>query len=309
MKIIFFGTPEYVVPILEALHKTYNQGRDRELIGVVTQSPKPVGREKQLEYSPVDHFAHKHKIPLYFDFSELPEADLGICVAYGKIIPEETIASFPLGILNIHPSLLPSLRGASPIQATLVEGSEQTGVTVIKMDSEMDHGDIVSSFKSDINMDDTNETLRARLFTETIDFLLPLISAYSAGKVNLKEQDHKKATYTKSIKKEDGFISGKFLEMAMNGETTTEEISVRFMNEKTFTPDAKFIERFMRAFTPWPGLFTKISIGDQEKRLKIVKLHLENEKLVIDEVQLEGKNPVSFEQFREGHKDFSFIQM
>lgn len=306
MKIIFFGTPSYVVPLLEGLHKTYNKTRDRELIAVLTQSPKPVGRTKQLEYSAVDDFAHKHKIDIYFEANELPDADLAICAAYGKIIPTHVIEKFPFGILNIHPSLLPQFRGASPIQATLLEGMSQTGVTVIKMDADLDHGPIVSSFKSEVLETDTNETLRDRLFQESVDFLLELLPHYIAGKINIKEQDHTKATYTKPMVKEDGLIPGEYMDLALFGKVTDEKWSMRFIKDYEMAVSAQTIERYIRALTPWPGAFTFVDINDEKKRLKILKARVENEKLVLDEVQLEGKNAVSFEQFKAGYPNFTF---
>lgn len=305
MKVIFFGTPEYVVPILTSLHKMFNRGVERELIAVVTQEPKPVGRNQQIEYSEVDHFAHKHKIDIVFDLDEIPEADLGICASYGKIIPEGVISKFSMGILNVHPSILPRYRGASPIQATITEGDEQTGVTIFKMDKGMDTGNIVSSFKSEIRPTDTNETLRDRLFEETVPFLEELLPNYIKGKITLKPQDDSKATYTKIIKKEDGFIEPKFIKAALSSEKLDETKNIRFLDKEfKVTPD--FIERYTRALSPWPGIYTTIKMGEEEKRLKLNKVKVEEEKLILEEVQLEGKNPVSFKQFSEGYPNFEF---
>jgi len=307
MKILFFGTPAYVVPILEGLHKAYNRGKtERELIGVLTQSPKPSGREHHVEFSAVDTFAHAHKIDIYFDANKLPEADLAICAAYGKIIPQNVIEKFPLGILNIHPSLLPQFRGASPIQSTILEGVQTTGVTIIKMDADLDHGPIVSSFKSVVTETDTNETLRDRLFQESVDFLLELIPHYISGKINLKEQDHSKATYTKPTLKEDGYIPGEFLAMALEGKTSESEWNIRFIKDFTISPTIESIERYIRSLAPWPGTFTFVTINNEKKRLKILSAHVSDEQLVLDEVQLEGKNPVSFEQFKTGYPSFTF---
>ncbi len=310
MKIIFFGTPEYVVPLLEGLHKAYNRNRERELIGVVTQPPKPVGREQKLEYSAVDTFAHHHKIPIYFDTDELPEADLAICAAYGKIIPQNVIDSFPMGILNVHPSLLPKLRGASPIQGTIVSGITQTGVSIIKMDELVDHGPIVSVLKSEVLPEDTNETLRVRLFQETVDFLLDLLPHYIAGKVTLKEQNDQDATFTKPIVKEDGYINPQFIDDALRGKTTDEAWDIRFMKDYSVTPSAAVIERYIRALASWPEAWTTIYITNEEtskRRLKIKTAHIEGDRLVLDQVQLEGKNPVTWAQFEEGYPNARFV--
>ncbi len=307
MKIIFFGTPAYVVPILEGLHNQYNKRKeDRELVAVLTQSPKPVGRDKTVTYSEVDHFAHKNKIDIFFEADELPEADIAVCAAYGKIIPQHIIEKFPLGILNIHPSLLPKFRGASPIQSTILEGEETTGVTIIKMDAELDHGPIVSSLKSEVLKTDTNETLRDRLFQESVDFLLQLLPSFAQGKITLKPQDETVATYTKPVVKEDGYIPENIIASVIEGTILETSWPVRFIKDYTITPNPSTVDRFIRAITPWPGAFTFVTLGADKKRLKILTAHVEEEKLVLDEVQLEGKNAVTFEQFKKGYPKFVF---
>ncbi|HEX6976824.1 MAG TPA: methionyl-tRNA formyltransferase [Patescibacteria group bacterium] len=277
MKIIFFGTPEFVIPVAEALRKEFDHGVEKNLVAVVTQPAKPAGREQTMKYSPVDNWAYKHRIPIVRDLKndELPEADLGVVAAYGEIIPQNVIDHFKYGIINIHPSLLPLFRGASPIQSAIASGETQTGVSVIKMDEQMDHGPIISYFKEDILSEDTNETLTKRLFERASDFVVNLIPNYVSGKIKLKEQDHSKATFTKVLKREDGFID----------------------LEKGTAQEA---ERKIRAMQPWPGAWTKLENG---KRLKLLKAHVENEKLILDEVQLEGKTPVTGEEFRRGYPD------
>lgn len=281
MKIVFFGTPDYVVPIAEALYKKFHTPQEKGVIAVVTQPPKPVGRDQKLEYSAIDKWAHSRGIDIVFDYEDIPEADLGVVAAYGRIIPKEVIEFFPKGILNIHPSLLPKYRGASPIQNAIANGDILTGVTIIKMDEKMDHGPIVSSFKEEILPDDTNETLRKRLFDRSATFLIELIPNYLNGKIKLKAQNHEEATFTKLVKKEDGFI------------------------EKPFEDPTKTNNLF-RAYHPWPGIWTFVDINGEQKRLKILKLHLDDSKLVLDKVQLEGKNAVSFEEFKRGYPKAQF---
>lgn len=280
LKIIFFGTPEYVVPILSKLSKVH------EIVAVVTQPPMPQGRDQFKKYSPVDDWAHKRNVPIFFEFDKpFPEADLGVCAAYGKIIPQKVIDLFKFGVLNIHPSLLPKYRGASPISEAIKNGDIETGVTIIKMDEKMDHGPIVTFFKEDILPNDTTESLREKLFERSADVLIQLISAYVSGKVKPKEQNEDYATFTKVLTKEDGFI-----------------------NLKEKTPQET--ERFIRAMNPWPGAWTLLHLsateGQASKRLKLLKAHLEEGKLVLDEVQLEGKDPVSWKQFKEGYPKASF---
>lgn len=294
MKIVFFGTPDYVVPIAEALYKEFHTPREKGVIAVVTQPPKPAGRNQHLEYSAVDKWAHKRGISILHDYQNIPEADLGVVASYGRIIPYNVIEHFPKGILNVHPSLLPKYRGASPIQNALANGETTTGVTIIKMDEKMDHGPIISSFKEEILAEDTNESLRKKLFDRSAQFLVDLIPNYVSGKINIKEQNHDEATFTKLVKREDGFI------------------------EKPFE-DPQKTNNLFRAYHPWPGIYTLVSLSsdsrisghevtkksrsrsDEIKRLKIHKLHLEKGELVLDEVQLEGKNKVSFEEFKRGY--------
>lgn len=282
MKIIFFGTPEYVIPVLELLHKTYNRpNHERELIAVVTQEPKKVGREQTIERSAVDNWAFRHKIQIITNLNEVPEADLGVVAAYGNIIPQNIISKFSKGLLNIHPSLLPKYRGASPIQSAIIAGDTLTGVSVLLMDEQMDHGPLISQFKEEILNDDTNETLRTRLFERSAQFLIDLIPNYLNGKVKPKEQKHDEATFTKLIKKDDGFI-------------------------KNPLKDPLTTDKLFRAMQPWPGIWTLITINKEPLRLKVNKLHLEGSELVLDEVQLEGKNPVSWDQFSAGYPDYKF---
>jgi len=314
MKIVFFGTPEYVLPIITKLNRAFKANGVRSpIVAVVTQRPKPVGKEKKLTYSPVDTWAYERKIPIYFDglkiVEEKMDVDLGILAAYGNIIPEKVIKYFPKGILNIHPSLLPQYRGASPVQAAIVNGETSTGVSVIRLDSKVDHGPIVSSFKEEVKDNDTAASLRERLFERSADFLTALVPAYLTGKINLKEQEHPKATFTKVVEKENAYIPGEFLNKALSGRTARKGWSLGFIKDFKIKPSPETVERFIRAMQPWPIAWTKIKLNISSKkamRLKIFQARVEEEKLILEKVQLEGKNPVSWKQFREGYKTVMF---
>lgn len=289
MKIVFFGTPDYVLPILTAIHKKFVTGSGKSpIVAVVTQPPRPIGRKQILAYSAVDKWAHKHKVPIHYSAGELAvdsiDADVGVLASYGEIIKKEVINLFPHGILVIHPSLLPKYRGASPIPATIAAGDSVTGVTIFKMDEKVDHGPIISQFKEDVLPEDTGETLRTRLFERSVEVLTELIEPYLQNKITPKIQNDSGATYTKIITREDGFID---------------------LNKK----DPEETERFIRAMYPWPGAWTSVQLttsATENKRLKILKAHLENEKLVLDEVQPEGKGPVTWRQFKEGYPQAKF---
>jgi len=313
MRIVFFGTPEYVVPILSALHKEYREKDGTSpIVAVVTQRPKPVGRKQFLTYSPVDEWAHKRKIPIYFDPQELVhdhvEADFGVLASFAQIIPQSVIDLFPHGILNIHPSLLPKYRGSSPVQAALALGETTTGATIMKIDSQLDHGPIVSQFKEDILPDDTVESLRDRLFSKSAGVLIDLLAPYLKGKIHPQVQDEKEATFTCEIKKEDGFISPEIVSSALKGASSNKNLKVNFIKDCSLATSGHSLSRFIHALTPWPGAWTSVSLtkGQAPKRLKIIKAHVEGaDQLVLDEVQLEGKNQVSWKQFSEGYPNNS----
>jgi len=210
-------------------------------------------------------------------------ADAGVLASYGKILPAETLAIPKHGILNIHPSLLPKYRGPSPIQAAILAGDKQTGVTIIKIDEKVDHGPIVSQFTENIQADDTTDSLYRRLFTQGAEVLKTILPAYLEDQIKLRPQNHSQATYTKKLTRDDGKINWK--------------------------KPADYNERFIRAMYPWPGAFTLLrprhrrGFAGQAKRLKILKAHLEKGKLILDQVQLEGKKPVTFKQFQEGYPE------
>lgn len=313
MKIVFFGTPDYVIPILEKINKTFKgKSSDSGVVAVITQKPKPTGRKQILSYSPVDDWAHKKRIEKFYSLNKFIESeiksDVGILAAYGEILPKSVLNYFPHGILNIHPSLLPKFRGASPIQSTIVT-NEKAGVTIIKLDEKMDHGPIISQFGDEIYDSDTTETLRSRLFEASSDVLITLLPAYIKGKITPRSQDHTKATFTTLVKKADGFIPPKYVEAVTHGKAIKDHWNIPFIKSYRLQPTSYNLERFIRAMQPWPVAWTKIRLkNDQTKRLKIFSAHVEEKsnKLILDEVQLEGKNPVSWKQFVQAYPEFKF---
>ena len=308
MKAIFFGTPDYVVPIAQALHKAYNQGREKQFTAVVTQEPKPTGRKGYLTFSAIDDWAHKKGIKVLTNPEDVWESDLGIVASYGKILSKDVIKRFKHGILNIHPSCLPDLRGATPIPASILRGDTTACVTIIKMDEELDHGPILSKFKAEILPTDTTETLRTRLFELSAEFLMELIPSYLSGKINLKSQNHKEATLTRLLKKSDGFIPPQYLSQVLEGKSVNEDWTIRFMNNYNLKPAPQTLFNFVRAMHPWPGAWTTIKTKEKSKSLKILKAHIEDNKLVLDEVHLEGKSPTTWKQFQLGYPEAKFVQ-
>jgi methionyl-tRNA formyltransferase len=320
MHIVFFGTPDYVVPVVDSLLKHFRTNANQHPISaVVTQSPKPSGRDQFLTYSPIDEWAYDRKIPKYFNpndvIKEQINADIGVLASYGQFIPEPVIKYLRYGILNIHPSLLPLWRGASPVQASIISGEVKTGVSIIKLDNKLDHGPIVSQFKDEILETDTTESLRKRLFERSAKVIPTLIEAYIAGKITPKNQDEKSATFTRQIKKEDAFIDPKGIIAAMNGKTIRKKWIVNFIKDFTIHYSPITIHQFIRTMDPWPGAWSTIAISkklEDIRRLKIIKSSLfqspvtNRQSLLLDTVQLEGKSPVSWKQFVEGYPEAKF---
>ena len=202
--------------------------------------------------------------------------DLIIVAAYGQILPKEILDIPKYGCLNVHPSLLPKYRGPSPIQAAILNGDNEAGVTIINMTEKVDAGPIISNSKFKIqNSKLTYKELHDELAKLGAKLLLKTIPEWIAGKIKPKTQDETKATYTKIIKKEDGRIDWK--------------------------KPAEYIERQVRALNPWPGTYTFY----KSKILKILKTEIINDKLIIKEVHLAGKKPMSFEDFFRGHNDYA----
>lgn len=309
MKIVFFGTPDYVLPILERLHKEYVKGPGvSPIVAVVTQSPKPTGRKQIMEYSPIDKWAHDRNIDTFYsaqDFLEAKiEAEIGILAAYSEIIPDKVISYFPQGILNIHPSLLPKLRGASPVQSAIITDGKKTGGTIMKMDAKLDHGPVIAQFEEEILPDDTFGTLRKRLFERSEEVLIELLTPYIQNKIHLKTQNEDEATFTRIIKKDDSFIKLDILAKAIKGEVSDEKIAVAFVKDFSMEATPTNINNFVRAMDPWPNVWTLLPDG---RRLKVIKTHVENKEgyaqLIFDEVQIEGKNPVNGLQFLNAYGD------
>ena len=278
LKIVFMGTPKFGAIVLEGLIKA-----NLKPVLVITAPDKPVGRKQILTPPLVKVMAENYKIPV-FQPKKINDGglevknykpDLIVVAAYGQIISQAILDIPRHGSLNLHPSLLPKYRGASPIQYAVLNGEKETGVTVILMDTQMDHGPIVSQKEIVIGKNETAEQLSGRLAALGTELLIDTIPNWLGGEIKPRCQDEKRATYTKILKKEDGKIDWK--------------------------KSAESIECQIRAFNPWPGTYT-IYNG---KILKILKAEVSKSHLVFKEVQLEGKKPMSFKDFLQGHPDYA----
>lgn len=290
-KIIFFGTFEYAAHSLKSLLE-----ENYSIEMVVTNPDSPQGRKKVLTPTPVKLVAKAHSLEVLQPYSlkigklensleieklklKIKTADLGIVVAYSKIIPKEILELFPKSVLNIHPSLLPAYRGPSPIQSAILNGEKETGVTIMKIDEEVDHGPILAQAKYQIPPDDYNSQISHELFELGTELLIQNIPDYLSGKAEIKLQDHSKATFTKKFSWENGKID--------------------------WSQPAEKIYNQIRALNPEPGTWTTF----EGKILKIPKAKLENGKILPEEVQLEGKKNMPFEDFLRGigKKEINFI--
>lgn len=213
---------------------------------------------------------------IYKKLNSPSKADVFIIADFGQIIPKKILEMPKYGSLCLHPSLLPKYRGASPVQYAIMNAEKETGMTIFKMDEKIDHGPIISQKKVKIKPNDIQETLYKRLFIIGAQVLITILPTWVEGKIKPRPQDHSKATYAPLLSRKDGKINWQ-------------------------KSDAE-IERFIRAITPWPGAWTTVN----GKRLKILKAHLENEKLVFDLVQLEGKKPITWKQFLAGYSTYRF---
>ena len=301
------GTSDFAKEILASIVR-----EKYRVLAVITQPDKKAGRKQELRIGPVKEFAEKQKIPV-LQPKKLDEElikktkelnpDLIIVAAYGKIIPKEILEIPKYKSINIHPSLLPKFRGPSPIQNAILVGERETGVTIMLMNEKMDHGDILVQTKFQIYPDETTETLTKKIAPISAKLILETIPLWVDGKIKPFEQDETKATYCQLIEREDGHI---------------------FWNS-----NAQDIYNKYLAFQPWPGIFSVWKKENGILRIKIKKIRLDNNKpdvkygigevfelngeikvkaakgsIILEEVQLEGKNPASIKDFINGYKDF-----
>lgn len=241
--------------------------------------------------------------------------DLALLFAYGKIIPADLLALPRLGFWNIHPSLLPQFRGPSPIAYPLILGEKKTGVTIMKMDEKVDHGPIIGQADYNIKATDTRADLEKNLSDLGYElFRHVILTRLWRGKNPAHDQDDKKATFTYLLKREDGFVPFDVLTKSMiSAPLVPAEFPQIIKEYLKKTPNYKLLStnyrkyaiyNLFRGLSPWPGVYTIVKINGTEKRLKITDLHLENDRLVVDKVQLEGKNEVDLKTFNTAYHVF-----
>lgn len=298
MRIVFIGTGDIGLPTLRALLKS-----EHEVVGVVTQPDKPVGRAQLVEASPIKKVLSTTKIPVLqptrikhpqaIEEIRALEPDVIVVMAYGQILPRDVLEISKIACLNLHASLLPRWRGAAPIQAAIAAGDHETGITVMYMDEGLDTGDILLQQTIDILPADTGGLMHDRMANVAPETLFQSLELLAAGSAPRIPQDNALATYAPKLKREDGKID--------------------------WAEPAEVIEKKIRAFNPWPGAFMKFD-GRNLKIFSatILPLHgtpgeiLRSEKelviaggkgaLSLGEVQLEGKRCMTATEFLRGHR-------
>lgn len=238
MRIIFMGTPSFAVPSLEALIAA-----GHEVCGVFSQPDKPVGRhQNKLEATPVKECALSYDIPVFQpvklrDGTALAQIqalapELIVVAAYGRILPDEILACPPMGCINVHSSLLPSYRGAAPINWAILNGDRETGVTIMHMASELDAGDIISQTATPIGPKETAEELTARLAVLGGELLVKTVAAIENGTASRIPQEHEKHTLAPMLNKS--------------------------MSPMDFRRTARELDCQVRGLYPWPAAVTEL---------------------------------------------------
>lgn len=309
ISIVFFGSSENSKTVLKALKET-----NFSITMVITTAPHTAGRNKFLTKTPVHLYAEENQIPVQtpdkldsrFQILYSKQTfNLAIVADYSKKLPKKLINHPKHGTLNLHPSLLPKYRGSTPAQAAILNGDQETGISIIKMDEKFDHGPIISWSKEEIKPTDTAESLYKRLFEIGSQVLVTILPSWIEGRIITREQDHSKTTYSYRLTRNHGFIPWPIIQKAMIGKpiksNDLNQELLKYLKSASYQLSAisyKLIERSIRAFYPWPGVWTKVKTKRGEKRLKILSSHLENNKLLLDEVQLEGQQPSTFNQIK-----------
>lgn len=302
LRVVYFGTPEFAVPTLEHL-----LGSPHQVVGVVTQPDRPRGRGQKITDAPVKAVAAARGLGI-FQPTRLREAeveahlrawapDLGVVAAYGKLIPDRLLDLPRLGMINVHASLLPKYRGAAPVHRAVMAGERETGVTIMRVIRELDAGGMFAKATRAIAPHETSDVVERALAELGAGLLVQVVDALAAGTAREEPQDGSQATYAPKITKEEGQID--------------------------WTDAAAVIHNQVRGLYPWPHAFTQLG----KARVIVLRTHVEPARehaeppgkvthvsgdtvhvaagdgcvVAIDQLQPEGKRPMSVREFMAGH--------
>jgi methionyl-tRNA formyltransferase len=299
-RVVFMGSPDFALPTLRALAGQY------DVVGVVTQPDRAAGRGRELKTPPVKTLALELGIPVMQpEKLRLPEAmgqlrawapALIVVAAFGQILKKEVLELPQFGCINVHASLLPRWRGAAPINAAILHGDEQTGVTIMQMDVGLDTGPMLSQRSIPLAQEDTAGSVFDRLSVLGADLLIETLPGYLSGKLTPTPQPEEGVTYAPMLRKEEGQLD--------------------------FSQDVYELERRVRAFNPWPGAFMDFDGGLLKVHRARVELEdasvgqrlvYENQPavgarggtLILEEVQPAGKKPMSGKSFLAGARHWA----
>lgn len=279
VSVVFFGTGDFGLHPLDSLHRDLQY----KILAVITGNASRLERGKKVDHNSIKSLAKKLDIPV-IEVSSLKDKeieakiaklkpDIGVVTDFGFIIPENIYSIPKYGTINVHPSLLPKYRGSTPIQSAILSGEKKIGVTLIKIDEGVDSGPIIAQTKIKLSGSENYSILHDYLSELGGSLLLTALPYYFTGDLKPVVQNSKKATYTKSLKKEDGEVTP---------ETSGAEV-----------------DRKIRALYPWPGVY----INFDGLRVQILSSHLDKEKnLIVDRVKPAGKNEMSYEDFKNGYR-------
>jgi methionyl-tRNA formyltransferase len=313
LRIVYFGTPAFAVPALERLLATRHT-----VVAVVTQPDRPSGRGQQVREGPVKAVATAHGIPVlqperikdpsFHDALRARAPDLGVVAAYGRILPDDVLSLPPLGLINIHASLLPAYRGASPIQHAVINGDPETGISIMRVVRELDAGPVFATARRAVGADETSVDVERDLARIGADLMVTVVDAIGRGTARSEPQDEARATYAAKLTKADGLLD--------------------------WSQPARTVHNRVRGLHPWPhahsylggrryvilrtqildsgaGLQTapsNLSIGDRTG----VVLEAQGDDLIVAagggsplrvlQIQPEGKRPMAAREFLAGHR-------
>jgi methionyl-tRNA formyltransferase len=302
LRIVFLGTPQFAVPTLEALLSSRHT-----VSGVVTQPDRPRGRGQQVSYAPVKELALTHGLPAFQpERLKGPDVastlrgwrpDLGVVAAYGKLIPEDIIALPRLGMINVHASLLPKYRGASPVQRAVINGEHETGVTIMRVEKMLDAGAMLAKVTRPIGPDDTSDVVERDLARLGASLLIDVVEQLAAGTAQEELQDFMMCSYAPKVTKGEGLLD--------------------------WSLPASYVHNRVRGLYPWPHAYSYLD----GRRLILLKTRLDAEttdappgtivdtasgslfvatghaeRIVIERVQPDGRRPMETRDFLAGHR-------
>ncbi len=315
LRLAYFGTPDFSADFLEKMYT--DTDLPIEIALVVTQEDKVVGRNQESTPNRVKTFAKAHNIDVAHSLSGFDCSyrgiDIAFLFAYGKIIKQDLLRAPKYGFWNLHPSMLPNFRGAAPVVYPLILGKDQTGVSLMIMDEEMDHGPIIEQISLPISPTISNPALLTELASIGYTLFAKHIKQLAAEAMDYSDlpvQNHSAATFTRMLKRDDGKVELKLIQKALNKEHVESSelpmIIQQYLGKNNITeypiPYAPYIVyNLYRGLNPWPGVWTEVTIQNERRRLKFTSLSLQGQEMLIEKVQLDGKNEVNFAQFQSAY--------